>query len=198
MFATTFRLLRHDETTQLAIVGDAVNVPITVAPHIEAVFGVHGLPLPPRQSTPASPATTSVTPVVIGSVYNVSGVTPSAGTNNVQAVAEFQGQLLSQSDLTTFFTKYVPHAPAGSDKVYKYVGDSQQGEGVEANLDIQVSTVEQTRRAEGGGAVLAVADCLARAPRLTWYVCVGSTSWAWRLASRPRRGSSLARTSAPT
>ena len=50
---------------------------------------------------------------------------------------EFQGQLLSQADLTTFFGEFVKNAKSGDDKVFKYVGDNQQGEGVEANLDIQ-------------------------------------------------------------
>ena len=139
LFATTFRELRHDTTGQRAIVGDAVNVPMFVATHIEAVFGVHGLPLPPRVNlkTPTAPEGVAVTPAVITSVYNVSGVKPTGSTDNIQAVLEFQGQLLSQSDLTQFFKQFVPTAPAGDDKVYKYVGDSQQGEGVEANLDIQ-------------------------------------------------------------
>ena len=39
-----------------------------------------------------------------------------------------QGQLLSQTDLTTFFKDYVPKAAAGDDMVYKYAGDKQQGE----------------------------------------------------------------------
>jgi len=136
LFSTTFSELRHDVTGQTAIIGAAVNVPVDVAVHIEAVFGVHGLPLPPRQNIPA-PETSGVTPSVITSVYNVSGITPRGSTDNVQAVAEFQGQLISQADLTTFFSKFVPNAKSGDDKVYKYVGDNAQGQGVEANLDIQ-------------------------------------------------------------
>jgi tripeptidyl-peptidase-1 len=136
LFNTEFHAMTNSMTGQTATVGTAVHVPPHLADHIETVFGVHELPLPPRRAV-KSANVASVTPAVITKTNNVSGVTPAGTTANRQAVAEFQGQLLSQDDLTTFFKQYVPKAAAGDDKVFKYVGDSQQGEGVEANLDIQ-------------------------------------------------------------
>lgn len=129
-----------------AIVGDSVSVPQSIRQHLEAVFGIHGLPLPAsgsrtmQQPTATAPSVKPVlvTPSVIRHVYNVSGVTPSGSLTNRQAVAEFVGQLVSQTDLTQFFAKYVPDAPPGADKIYKFVNDTQQGQGGEANLDIQV------------------------------------------------------------
>jgi len=54
---------------------------------------------------------------------------------NRQAVAEFQGQTMSTSDLSMFFNKYVPGTRAS--KVHKFVGDQGTGKaGVEASLDI--------------------------------------------------------------
>mmetsp|Transcript_47917 Transcript_47917/g.115192 ORF Transcript_47917/g.115192 Transcript_47917/m.115192 type:complete len:557 (+) Transcript_47917:23-1693(+) len=140
LFDTTFQVLHKESTGQKAMRAGDVTLPAEVAEHVEAVFGVHGLPLPPRRNhdsdveagTPAN-----VTPDVIAQTYNVSGVTPAGTTANRQAIVEFQGQLLSQSDLTQFFQSYVKNAKAGDDKVFKYVGDQQQGNGVEANLDVQ-------------------------------------------------------------
>mmetsp|Transcript_17487 Transcript_17487/g.61439 ORF Transcript_17487/g.61439 Transcript_17487/m.61439 type:complete len:560 (-) Transcript_17487:492-2171(-) len=137
LFATPFKAMENDVTGQSTVMGEAANVPDALADHVEAVYGVHGLPLPPRTKQPAAADVVNVTPDVITKTYNVSGVTPAGTTANRQAIAEFQGQLLSQSDLTQFFGSYVKGAKAGDDKVYKYVGDSSQGTGVEANLDVQ-------------------------------------------------------------
>mmetsp|Transcript_5489 Transcript_5489/g.9571 ORF Transcript_5489/g.9571 Transcript_5489/m.9571 type:complete len:565 (-) Transcript_5489:41-1735(-) len=138
LFNTEFKVYMNLKTAQTAVVGAEVTLPSELAAHVEAVFGIHGLPLPPRVAAkPASPAFASVDPKVIETAYKVSGVTPTGSDKNRQAVVEFQGQLLSQSDLTQFFKQFVPNAKSGDDKVYKYVGDNQSGEGVEANLDIQ-------------------------------------------------------------
>ena len=104
-------------------------------------MGLHGLPLPPKQlrqiqAPPSAPA--NVTPAVIISQYNVDGVTPTTSSNNIQAVAEFQGQTMSSKDLSEFFKQYVPNAPSGSDTVSKFVGDNGDKSGqTEASLDIQ-------------------------------------------------------------
>lgn len=114
------------------------TVPDAVQKHIAAIFGLHGLPLPPRKllrDDPGSPA--HVTPTVLTSTYNISGVTPKNKTR--QAVAEFQGQLMEPSDLSNFFKQYVPHyKPGVDDKVSHFVGDKGTGSsGVESSLDIE-------------------------------------------------------------
>ncbi len=68
--------------------------------------------------------------------YNVTDVSAGRQWNATQAVAEFQGQYYSQSDLTQFFQQYQPgnyvQQPAG------VIGPNQSGDpGVEAELDIQ-------------------------------------------------------------
>jgi len=149
LFDTTFQVLHKESTGQKAMRAGDVTLPAEVAEHVEAVFGVHGLPLPPRTTTPMADddgtddgpnngcgGSVPITPGLIRKTYNVSG-TGSGSLKNRQAIAEFQGQLLSQSDLTQFFNQYVKNAKSGDDKVYKYVGDQQQGNGVEANLDVQ-------------------------------------------------------------
>lgn len=115
------------------------TVPDAIQKHIAAIFGLHGLPLPPRKplvkDDPGAPA--HVTPTVLTSTYNISGVTPKGKTR--QAVAEFQGQLMEPSDLSNFFKKYVQHYRAGvDDKVSQFVGDKGTGgAGVESSLDIE-------------------------------------------------------------
>ena len=105
------------------------------------VFGLHGLPLPPRRPLeappmPAKPA--NVTPKVLMDTYSVSGVKVSRSETNRQAVAEFQGQMMNSTDLSSFFDQYVENAKAGDEKVSKFVGDPGEGRGqTEASLDIQ-------------------------------------------------------------
>lgn len=136
LLRTTFHTFTHT-SGRTATAGVSVDVPEELAGHVDAVFGVTDLPMPRRESKVGAADVAQVTPDVINTAYGVSGVTAAGSMKNRQAIVEFQGQLLSQTDLTTFFNKYVQGAKSGDDKVYKYVGDQQQGEGVEANLDVQ-------------------------------------------------------------
>lgn len=137
LLSTTFHTFTHT-SGRTAVAGLEANIPTELVGHVDAVFGVTDLPLPRREAQKVNSADIAqVTPKVIESAYGVSGVTAAGSKTNRQAIVEFQGQLLSQTDLTTFFNKYVTGASAADSKVYKYVGDQQQGEGVEANLDVQ-------------------------------------------------------------
>jgi subtilase family serine protease len=80
-----------------------------------------------------------VTPDVLTQTYDINGVTPTGKLDNTQAVAEFQGQYMSDKDLAAFFKKYVKGYKVGSDDVVeKFVGDQDKQEGqTEASLDIQ-------------------------------------------------------------
>jgi len=114
-------------------------VPSSVDQAISAIYGLHGFPLPPRESLMPQESTqpAKVTPDVIASTYTVSGVTPSGSTKNRQAVAEFQGQTMKPSDLTKFFSDYVKSAPSSADTIYKFVPSGGTGSaGVEASLDV--------------------------------------------------------------
>merc|ERR1719253_2142039 len=136
LFQTSFRSVVNPATGQSKLRAGPYTVPDEISNAV--VFGLHGLPLPPKQ-TAAVDATVKVTPAVIAETYGVSGVKVSRSSKNRQAVAEFQGQTMKDSDLTSFFKTYVKNYEAGTDdKVSKFVGDAGEGSAqVEASLDIQ-------------------------------------------------------------
>merc|ERR1719253_1672942 len=136
LFQTSFRSVVNPATGQSKLRAGPYTVPDEISNAV--VFGLHGLPLPPKQ-TAAVDATVKVTPAVIAETYGVSGVKVSRSSKNRQAVAEFQGQTMMDSDLTSFFKQFVKGYQAGTDdKVSKFVGDKGEGSAqVEASLDIQ-------------------------------------------------------------
>ncbi len=73
------------------------HVPDEVYPNIAAIFGLHGLPLPPQGPirTDANSGYASVTPTVLYQTYSVGGVSVNrSSTKNIQSVGEFQGQYM--------------------------------------------------------------------------------------------------------
>jgi subtilase family serine protease len=145
LFDTKFVVLVNEKFGQAVRRAADYYVPQHIEERVQAVFGLHGLPLPKNgpiptvttsENPPAQPAL--VTPAVLEQVYSISGVTPKAASNK-QAVAEFQGQYMSDKDLADFFKKYVTKYTVGKDdKVSKYVGDQDKQIGqTEASLDIQ-------------------------------------------------------------
>lgn len=142
LFQTKFRLVTNSQTGQQALRASDFALPPRVAAATGALFGLHGLPIPPRSVTvdaPAKPAKpANVTPAVITKQYGIAGVKVDRSGSNRQAVAEFQGQTMSSIDLTKFFKQFVPDASAGDDTVSKFVGDPGDKSGAtEASLDIQ-------------------------------------------------------------
>jgi len=138
MFTTSFHHVANDATGQSVVRAGDYMLPAEVDDAVAAVYGMHGLPLPPRKPIGASARQNpvDVTPAVIQKTYNVAGVTPSGSLKNKQAVAEFQGQTIEPSDLVKFFEDYVPKGIAG-DKIHKFVGTGGVGtSGVEAALDV--------------------------------------------------------------
>lgn len=94
---TTVAHVENQATGQRAVRATHYTIPASIAPLVSAIFGLHGLPLPPRGQPGSSDSNfnpVDVTPDVINQVYGVSGVSVSRGTKNRQAVAEFQGQLM--------------------------------------------------------------------------------------------------------
>ena len=77
-------------TKQAAIRAGSVRLPARVADAVQAVFGLHGLPAPPRLPRLAqAPVQAPVTPAVLRARYQVgnSGVEPTGSAVNRQAVA---------------------------------------------------------------------------------------------------------------
>jgi|EP01047_Picozoa_sp_COSAG01_P031622 tripeptidyl-peptidase-1 len=113
LFETTFHRAENRASGQALVRAADFSVPDEVAAATQSIFGLHGLPLPPREAViisshesakPKQPA--KVTPKVLSETYGISGVKVSRSTKNKQAVAEFQGQFMNSSDLAVLFDKY--------------------------------------------------------------------------------------------
>jgi tripeptidyl-peptidase-1 len=104
LLSTGFRTLVNTKTNQRAVRATGYTLPASVEAAVSGIFGLHGLPLPPRassrpqwnqpiQADATAPAgqPANVTPAVINQVYKVKGVTVDREGANKQAVAEFQG-----------------------------------------------------------------------------------------------------------
>jgi len=148
IFSTEFFAFVHPEGAVLTRALAPYSVPIELAKHIAYVSNVHGLPhVPTKSNSKAFRIETSndvderkrVTNALIGPAnlrkrYNVTTV--GVAKDNLQAVAEFQGQYYSPQDLKAFFAKYVSNSKA--DTVAKVIGtNNAAAPGVEAELDIQ-------------------------------------------------------------
>ena len=139
LLKTTFRRVTNVATGQTTLRASSFALPAATADAVTAVFGVHGLPLPPKRNrATVTDGIPPVTPTVIASTYNVTGVTVDRSGKNCQAVVEFQGQTMNSTDLATFFINEVPEAHAGDNIVAKFVGDAGDSSAkIEASLDIQ-------------------------------------------------------------
>lgn len=143
LLKTEFRRVANAATGQTTLRASSFALPTATAAAVAAIFGVHGLPLPPKHSQAAATTAAApvVTPAVIASTYNVAGVVVdrSSKSRNRQAVAEFQGNAMNSTNLVTFFKNEVPEAQAGDDVVSKFVGDREAGKNAtdEGSLDIQ-------------------------------------------------------------
>lgn len=141
LLRTTFQLVSHSKTSQPVLRAKDVELPRGV----HAVFGVHGSTLPPRGASPSvvlrDPSPPIITPHTLAGLYQVNNGTGTRSTANRQAVIEVMGQTMKESDLSSFFAKYVPAGTwrQGDDAVYKFVGVDGRGlAGTgEPTLDIQ-------------------------------------------------------------
>jgi hypothetical protein len=154
LLQTEIRPLRNSLTNQRVLHAGQVKLPTEIQNAIQCHYGLHGFPLPPRAAITVDESAPIVTPTVINAAYQVDSVVPTGSEHNRQAVAEFQGQTMNATDLTTFFQMYVPAAKANlsSDStVSKFVGTTPAtgSGGVEANLDIQYIMVSEPRSRAG-------------------------------------------------
>ena len=75
---------------------DEIILPEAIRRATASIHGLRGLPLPKRKSSrttetiEAPVQVAKVTPTVIGATYSINGVDVKRGSNNRQAVAEFQ------------------------------------------------------------------------------------------------------------
>ena len=115
---------------------NGVRVPDAVAEAVETFSGFNGFPLEPKVAkVKVNAKQCPVTPPVVRSAYNVTHVEKSNGTN-IQAIAQFQGQYVSPSDLSSFCKEYDP--TSGSCMVQKFVGPNTPSQpGDESMLDTE-------------------------------------------------------------
>eukprot|EP01047_Picozoa_sp_COSAG01_P084983 COSAG01_NODE_18479_length_1073_cov_1.290554_2_plen_227_part_01 len=155
LFSTTFHVAINDKHSQAIIRAADYELPDEIENSVQSVFGMHGLPLPPKELKyeshgmtmhklqgdhgDAALPPTNVTPDVLNRIYGISSARPSGSIINRQAVAAFQGQFMNSSDLAKLFSRYVDKYVEGTDDVvYKWVGvHKENSSGVEAELDIQ-------------------------------------------------------------
>lgn len=136
LLSTSYRKVHHVGTGQKTYRGSDYWLPYDVWSAVSSLTGVHGLPLPPKPNQLDADTPAKVTPSVIASTYQVP--TGHQQSSKSQAVAEFQGQTMNSTDLSTFFSNYLPALPASDAKVSKFVGDAGDKHGeVEASLDVQ-------------------------------------------------------------
>jgi len=115
------------------------SLPASIAEHIDIVSGAVGFPdmrVPMVQVNPAPTAGLDITPEVIRARYNISSNLIGTNSMNMHAVAEFQAQYYSPTDLKAFWNKFVPFAPFQA--VKKVIGQNNPATpGIEASLDIE-------------------------------------------------------------
>ena len=119
-------------------IANGVKVPKTVADVIDTFTGFHSFPLvvsAPKVSAPSVAG--AVTPKVIRDTYKITSV-PKSGKQNIQAIAEFQGQYVRDADLDHFCKKYNNGVNC---KIEKYIGQNKEfPAGVESMLDTEYIT----------------------------------------------------------
>ena len=85
LLKTKFRRVANAATGQTTLRASSFALPAAAADAVTAVFGVHGLPLPPKRKRITAPGgIPPVTPTVIASTYNVTGVTVDRSGKNRQ------------------------------------------------------------------------------------------------------------------
>ena len=97
LLKTKFHVLqsRKKKTSQSLLRATDFYLPKYVDTLVQGIYGLHGLPLPPREEKTAAPAQpASVTPAIIKQVYHINDAKASGSSKNRQAVAEFQGQTM--------------------------------------------------------------------------------------------------------
>ena len=138
-----FSTYEHPTGMKVHRMTSGVNVPSEIAAVIDTFAGFHGFPLNPTVSAEKKVVTEKVeacagcvvTPPFLRTMYNISDVAKS-GKSNLNAIAQYQGQYVSDSDLASFCETYDPSS--GSCKIEKYVGQDEQKEpGVESMLDTE-------------------------------------------------------------
>jgi len=145
LFSTHYQQLSSAETGQSILRAGDVSVPEEID-RVATIFGLHGLPLPPRQTQSDSPVGNtqgeSITPQLLRSLYQVTSGRHSPNSTS-KATVNLQGSMLGgveASDLQAFMTQFVPDASPEEASWTRSRGDENLDgtkTSVEASMDIQ-------------------------------------------------------------
>lgn len=132
-----FEQFQHMESGRVVerMVG-GVSLPASLSDHIDTFTGFHGFPLIQKvRRSKVGAGAKKVTPAVINAIHNITKVEKS-GKQNIQAIAQFQGQYVSTSDLSDFCKTYEPFG--NECKIAKFIGSNSPSQpGVESMLDTE-------------------------------------------------------------
>ena len=141
-----FTTYEHTTGALVQRMTDVVRVPDAVAAAVETFSGFTGFPLEPKEVTKSKPSSKClVTPPVVRSTYGITNV-PSSGKRNIQAIAEFQTESVSDKDLTKFCKDFDPTTKNCT--INRYIGvNNQSRPSFESTLDVDY-IVPVSRNAE--------------------------------------------------
>merc|ERR1711865_247364 len=129
----SFQSFQHTDGRKVVRLTGGVRLPAALAEYVDTFSGLHGFPL---DAAPASVEVASgdVTPTVISKTYGIGSVKKS-GKQNIQAIAQFQGQYVSPTDLSKFCQTY----DSGADcSIEKFIGkNTASSPGIESMLDTE-------------------------------------------------------------
>jgi len=118
---------------------DGVSLPPHVAKYVETFTGAHGFPLEYKAQRMNSTADNSVTPTIINQAYGIDAKTFARHSeSNIQAIGQFQGQMVSPLDLSDFCKQFDSEADCS---IKKFIGQNIGSEpGIESMLDVEYIT----------------------------------------------------------
>ena len=115
LLSTTLEIWTHRAHPALELVrAGAFTLPARVAPHIDAVFGLHGVPWPQRDATASlKKSLEKLTPAILEDIYNVTKASAAdtaaaRGAGFAQSFVEFGGVTCGEDDATSFFAHFMP------------------------------------------------------------------------------------------
>jgi tripeptidyl-peptidase-1 len=140
IFEVKFNTYRHSSGAIFQGTLGPYSLPSAIAQNLDLVSGLVGIPNLEVMKRPILGAgmlgDKDITPDIIRTRYNVTADLVVTNSNNSHAVAEFQGQFYSPSDLATFFKDYVTFAAPQT--IAKVIGTNIATDpGLEASLDVQ-------------------------------------------------------------
>jgi len=135
----SFQVFANTAGRRITRLTGGVRLPDAAAKHIQTFTGLHGFPLDASPALVNTSVSGDVTPTVINTAYGISSATPSVGSKgNIQAIAQFQGQYVSTSDLSKFCKQFDSSADCS---IAKFVGKNTPTQpGVESMLDVEYMT----------------------------------------------------------